>query len=182
MKTARLSLQWRHNGGFDGVSNHQPYYCLLNRLWRCRSKLRVTGHCARNSPVTGEFTAQMLITRKMFPFNDVSMECQDCLLHGTCRWFNAHLYILRNPHKKNFEIILWLTALFRPTGDITNLFRNMLGNILNINYIKDISVKYKVLNLFDDFTICVDYCFKCIRMHNFGHCVYFNGWLTMSRE
>ena len=38
-------------------------YCLLNRLFRRRSKktskLRVTGLCAGNLPVTGEFPAQM---------------------------------------------------------------------------------------------------------------------------
>ena len=55
------SLQWRHNGP-DDVSNHQPHDCLLNRLFRHRpkktSKLRVTGLCAGNSPVTGEFPAQ----------------------------------------------------------------------------------------------------------------------------
>ena len=54
-------LQWCHNGR-DGVSNHQPHDCLLNRLVGCRSKktskLRVTGLCAGNSPVTGEFPAQ----------------------------------------------------------------------------------------------------------------------------
>ena len=47
----------------DGVSNYQPHDCLLNRLFRRRSKktlkLRVTGLCAGNSPVTGEFLAQM---------------------------------------------------------------------------------------------------------------------------
>ena len=57
-----FALQWRHNGR-DGVSNHQPHDCLLNRLFRCRSKktskLRVTSLCAGNSPVTGEFPAQM---------------------------------------------------------------------------------------------------------------------------
>ena len=54
-------LQWRHNG-CDGVSNHQSRDCLLNRLFRHRSKktskLRVTGLCEGNSPVTGEFPAQ----------------------------------------------------------------------------------------------------------------------------
>ena len=30
-------LQWRHNG-LDGVSNHQPRHCLLNRLFGRRSK------------------------------------------------------------------------------------------------------------------------------------------------
>ena len=56
-----VALYWRHNG-HDGVSNHQPHGCLLNRLFRCRSKktskLRVTGLCMGNSPVTGEFPAQ----------------------------------------------------------------------------------------------------------------------------
>ena len=55
-------LQWRHNGR-DNVSNHQPHDCLLNRLFKRRSKktwkLRVTGLCAGNSPGTGEFPAQM---------------------------------------------------------------------------------------------------------------------------
>ena len=55
-------MKWRHNG-LDGVSNHQPHDCLLNRSFRRRSKktskLRVTGLCAGNSPVTGEFPTQM---------------------------------------------------------------------------------------------------------------------------
>ena len=55
-------LHWRHNDQ-DGVSNHQPRQCLLNRLLERRSKrtskLRVTGLCAGNSPETGEFPAQM---------------------------------------------------------------------------------------------------------------------------
>ena len=55
-------LQWRHNGR-DSVSNHQPCDCLLNRLFRRRSKktskLRVSGLCVGNSPGTGEFPAQM---------------------------------------------------------------------------------------------------------------------------
>ena len=56
-----IPLQWRHNG-HDGVSNHQPHQCLLNRLFgrksKKTSKLRVTGHCVGNSPGTGEFPAQ----------------------------------------------------------------------------------------------------------------------------
>ena len=55
-------LLWCHNGR-DGVSNHQPHDCLLNRLFRPRSKqtskLRVAGLCAGNSPGTGEFPTQM---------------------------------------------------------------------------------------------------------------------------
>ena len=58
------ALRWRHNER-DSVSNHQPHDCLLNRLFRRRSKktskLRVTGLCVGNSAGTGEFPAQMAI-------------------------------------------------------------------------------------------------------------------------
>ena len=44
------------------ISNHQPHGCLLNCLFRRRSKetskLRLTGLCEGNSPGTGEFHAQ----------------------------------------------------------------------------------------------------------------------------
>ena len=57
-----IASQWRHNGR-DSVSNHQPHDCLLNclfrRRWKKTSKLRVTGLCVGNSPVTGEFPTQM---------------------------------------------------------------------------------------------------------------------------
>ena len=68
-----MKLLWRNNG----VSNHQPHECLLNRSLRCRSKntskLRVTGLCAgrgihRNSP------HKWPVTQKMFPFDDVIMK------------------------------------------------------------------------------------------------------------
>ena len=56
-----VTLQWHHNE-HDGVSDHQPCDCLLNRLFRRRPKkpwdLLVTGLCAENSPVTGEFPTQ----------------------------------------------------------------------------------------------------------------------------
>ena len=58
-------LQWRHMGR-DGVSNHQLRHCLLNGLFRLRSKktskLCVTGLCVENSPVTGEFPAHIAST------------------------------------------------------------------------------------------------------------------------
>ena len=68
-------LQWRHNER-DAVSNHQPHDCLLNRLFRHRSKkiskLHVTGLCEGNSPVTGEFPHKGPVTRKMFSFDDAT--------------------------------------------------------------------------------------------------------------
>ena len=57
-----FTLRWRHNE-LDGVSDHQPHDCLLNRLFGSRSKktskLRVTGLYSENSPGTDEFPAQM---------------------------------------------------------------------------------------------------------------------------
>ena len=57
-----MSLQWRHNER-DGVSTHQPYECLLKRLFKAQiketAKLRVTGLCVGSSPVTSEFPAQI---------------------------------------------------------------------------------------------------------------------------
>ena len=55
-----ITLQWRHNGR-DSVSDRQLHDCLLNRLFRRRSKKtpKLTGLCAGNSPGTGEFPAQM---------------------------------------------------------------------------------------------------------------------------
>ena len=77
-----IPLQWRHNRR-DDVWNHQHHDCLLDLIFRRRSKktskLRVTNLCAGNSPVTGEFPAQMGVTRKMFPFDDVIIH----LLTGT---------------------------------------------------------------------------------------------------
>ena len=60
--SSNWTLQWCHYGR-DGVKNHQPQNCLLNPLFWLKSKetskLRVTGLCARISPVIGEFPAQM---------------------------------------------------------------------------------------------------------------------------
>ena len=58
-----ILLRWRHNG-HNSVSNHQPYDCLLKRLFRRiskkTSKLRVTVLYAGNSHGTGEFPVQMV--------------------------------------------------------------------------------------------------------------------------
>ena len=69
-----ITLHWHHNDQ-DSVSNHQPYGCLLNRLFRRRSKktsrLCFTGLCAGNSPRPVTSPHKWPVTRKMFPFDDV---------------------------------------------------------------------------------------------------------------
>ena len=73
---SRTSLYWRHND-HDGVSNHQSHGCLLNRLFRRRSKktskLRVTGLWVGNSPGPVNSPHKGPVTRKIFPFDDVIM-------------------------------------------------------------------------------------------------------------
>ena len=69
------TLQWRHNER-DGVSNHQHHDCLLNGLFRRRSKktsrLRVTGLCAGNSHRWPVYSPHKWpVTRKMYHFDDV---------------------------------------------------------------------------------------------------------------
>ena len=60
--TSKWTLWWRHND-HAGVSNHQPHGCLLNRLFRRKSKKtskpRVTGLCAGNSPGISRTNGQL---------------------------------------------------------------------------------------------------------------------------
>ena len=81
------ALHWRHND-HAGVSNHQPHGCLLNRLFRRRSKktpkLRVTGLCVGNSPGPVNSSHKGPVKRKMFPFDDVIMVRFESL------WFPPH--------------------------------------------------------------------------------------------
>ena len=92
-----MILQWRHNE-HDSISNHQPHDCLLNCLFRCRSKktskLRATGFCVGNSPVTSKF--------HLFPFDGIIMESfahlwtDICFVSKTMWWY--YLYIFAKCH------------------------------------------------------------------------------------
>ena len=95
-------LRWRHNE-HDGVSNHQPHHCLLNRLFGCRSKktskLRVTGLCAGNSPGTGEFPAQMASNAENVSF-----------------WWRHHARLMRGCYA-----YIWMSLSAIPVNNITAL-------------------------------------------------------------
>ena len=88
--TINTALRWHHNGR-DGVSNHQPHDCLLNRLFRHRSKktseLRLTGLCPRWIPHTkGQLRGKCfhLMTSSWYSLMAIA------LVHGT-RWFISFL-------------------------------------------------------------------------------------------
>ena len=91
-----------------------PHDCLLNRLFRRipkkTSKLRVTGLCAGNSPMTGEFPT--LITRKMFPFDDVIMEWTNFNTDSERTNFNNEfINLIQGPH-----LLTWIN--FNPSIDM----------------------------------------------------------------
>ena len=66
-------------------------------------KLRVTGLCAGNSPVTGEFPHKWPITRKMLPLDDVIMQW---LYFDPKRKINGHCKVVSPKH---WEIYInWL--------------------------------------------------------------------------
>ena len=69
-------LQWRHKE-LDGVGNHRRLYCLLNRLFRLKSKktskLRLTGLCEGTPSVTVVSPYKGTVMQNMFPFDDAMM-------------------------------------------------------------------------------------------------------------
>ena len=78
-----LSLPLPHNEHYS-VSNYWRLDCLINRLFRRRSKqtskLRVTGRWPVDSPHKGP------VTRKMFPSDDVNMWCRNRMCNGPGTW------------------------------------------------------------------------------------------------
>ena len=117
--TFRKPLQLLHKED-DGVSNHQPCDCLLNRLlrrrWTKTWKICVTCLCEGNSPVTGEFPAQKAINADNVPISwrhhtwmlpvttklleklhwDITsfvIYCSACELHEHVSISNAHAFI-----------------------------------------------------------------------------------------
>ena len=96
------SLQWRHDER-DGVSNHQHHECLLNRLFRRRSKK--TPKLRQLWPVTGDrwpvnSPHKWPVTQKMFPFDDVIMYNDTWLIHmrGNNWYMNEKVGIKLNRH------------------------------------------------------------------------------------
>ena len=123
-----ITLQWRHNGR-DSVSNHQPYDCFLNRLFRRRwkkiSKLRVTGLCAGNSPEPGEFPAQMASNAEnvyiWWRHHDIYFHCWAVATALFCHLCTDRP-ILTLPHP---DFLTWHLHLVR-----------LLTNKSNISYLK----------------------------------------------
>ena len=88
----------------DSVSNHQSRDCLLNRLFRRKSKktskLRVIGFCAGNSAATGEFPAQMASSAE-----NVSIWCH---LAGMLKYQSEDIYLVIICTRRTLNHKMWL--------------------------------------------------------------------------
>ena len=121
-KPMAYTLLWRHNE-HDSVSNYQPHSCLLNRLFRRRSKKTskpcVTGLCVGNSPGTGEFPAQRASNAE-----NVSIWWRH---HVNATFKRVNFYDYRNP---SFDITTTIIAdltLFLVESHSTT-FNHMVGS------------------------------------------------------
>ena len=142
----RLALQWRHNGR-DGVSDHQPHDCLHNRLFRRRSKktskLRVTGLCVGNSPVTVEIPAQMASNAEIFPFDDVTME--------------------KTQYELIFRCVFWLGVAERSLKNIT-LENSGSKDTMNAFWHFDIQAVQICSEVFNCLNTCLEMCLKYLHL------------------
>ena len=107
----RLSrtLQWRHNER-DGVSNHHPHDCLLNLLFRRRSKktskLRVTGVGSEFPSQRASYVEDVFIWWRHHVFSMFrEITCQWRLSDLTA-WFLINLFSM-NIFCQNFGIYCW---------------------------------------------------------------------------
>ena len=106
------SLQWCHNGR-DGISNHQPYHCLLNRLLDQRKHqssaslafVRGIHRWPVNSP------HKWPVTRKMLPYDDINMWSRDRYLQTT---------VFKCIFNENVWISIDISLQFDPKGRIDN--------------------------------------------------------------
>ena len=102
------------------VSIDYSTVCSGTDQWKHESSLRVIGFCQGNSPVTGKFSTQRPVTRKMFPFHDVIMPflvsrgCREfSLLHGSSDLnFPTHIVTNKNLPTKWSRPSTWLPCIF----------------------------------------------------------------------
>ena len=157
-----VSLRWRHNE-LDGVSDHQPHDCLLNRLFGRRSKrtskLRVTGLCAGNSPGTGEFSAQMASNAEnvsiwwrhhefrtlQIPFfiHNIARESRIKVIIHVCGWCQAILSISKYQIRV-FPLCFPNTPYYLPV-----MYKQYIRKIMKTNI-----RLYSVLNWIVDVSAC----------------------------
>ena len=133
------SLRWRHNGR-DSVSNHQPHDCLLNCLFRRRSKKHQSA--ASLAFVRGILRGPVNSPRKwpvawkMFPFDDVIVDTwaqfhknahELRFLSVTCVQRLIFLNYYHIPQRTNAFKAKWLFILYSGHPSLCHHALNQLG-------------------------------------------------------
>ena len=134
------SVKWRHNER-DCVSNHSRLDCLLNRLFRRRSKktskLRVWPFVRgiHRRPVNSPH--KWPVTQKMFPFDDVTVCVCKCIishqLSQCCvREDNQQTHVWLHMHDMGWVVIMFVIAIgddyrFAVFGLVTKLWLKFQG-------------------------------------------------------
>ena len=145
-KITTKSLQWLHNER-DGVSNHQHHDCLLNRLFRRRSKktskLRATGLCDGNSSVIGGFPSQEASNAE-----NVSI------------WWRHHVHpIITNMPpfcrllKEKLRILIQISLIFVSKGQIENT--STLVQVMPWRQMGDMPLPEPMMTHFINVSTCV---------------------------
>ena len=102
-------LRWHHNGR-DSVSNHHPHDCLLNRLFRRRSKKHQSSASLafvpgiHRGPVNSPH--KWPVTRKIFPFDDVILTKSSSAKIFTWYRINKSLPSSKNGENKLYVLVL----------------------------------------------------------------------------
>ena len=132
MKRLFKSLRWRHDER-DGVSYHQPHDCSFIRAQKKTLKLRVTGLCDGNSPVTGEFPTPRASNaenvsiwwrhhvKKWKTWYKLTWVCHICLMVW-CLFDTKPLYKPKiiNFISRKYLFICWLPGVFFVVPDLTH--------------------------------------------------------------
>ena len=105
------SLQWRHNKR-DGISNRRRLDCLLNRLFMRKSKktpkIRYTGLCEGNPPVTGGFPSQRTNNAE----KSFRLMTSSCWRNLRCFTGSCHASDKTSPKWRHFHFSWWPVTVF----------------------------------------------------------------------
>ena len=140
------SSQWRHNG-HDSISNHQSHHCLLNYLFRRRSKKKNQSSASlafvcgiHRGPVNSPH--KWPVTREMLPFDDVIMYIpHGCLINtrrimliyirvGELSWYITSSFDDEQQRSQTGRPAIWVIWI----NAIKEIWVNASGATVSINH------------------------------------------------
>ena len=100
-----IPLQWRHDER-DGVSDHQPHHCLLNRLFKYQSSASpAIVQKIHRSPMNP--LHKWPVTRNVFPFDEVIMQRVSLPWNFSTMYIYVYQLIVDWWNYECYQVILW---------------------------------------------------------------------------